>query len=648
MIFLHLVAKSGKVATRFPCVAHIFALCFVAGTAFFILKNLYIAFSISIYQFLIFPAVPAFFEMINQKNNTMHNEKQIYYASLNDGAVNAWIPGDSLNKHCQVGYNIIKMDHDNVCEAGLPFELCNVKHPIVAHFYVTGNADNGKIQKNVPVGQTILLSNCNGAAPQIYTRAGIVTNNIPSWDKWKCVTDGEAVNKEKWTKTSNIDTYTTAGIYNISGERTNTADGFPIDNAAPGHTFHARLQVLDSSISGTGESDDKCVTQVLTLSNRTGGDGGIYVRTGRAATKEQLAAGNGWEMWGKMQQSVQVGVVPSLDNFIDNGIYSGIYTNEGTHYETFVMVVINNYVAATATGKTRCISQFKYALNTDSNFGYKTRTGRGSTSIEWGTWVDLGAAKTSDIQDGAITAQKLAADVREKVDSPLRPLFIAAGAEYNDSGADTAKTAPWGETVTHKAGHYYLNGLGDITEEQMMDIYNAGMLKNNIAGFYANNNRIRTILPAKTSGQEGFGTISLNGILNNATSVESVLFTDRESLAERLGVSFTAGTAYSAFSGCSNLVYIQKMNFSSVATLTSVFDKCNSLVYANINGLKCNLNWGYSVMISKESVIYTIQNAFPVSAITITLHPDAYARLADDADVVAALEAQPLVSLVSA
>ena len=29
-------------------------------------------------------------------------------------------------------------------------------------------------------------------------------------------------------------------------------------------------------------------------------------------------------------------------------------------------------------------------------------------------------------------------------------------------------------------------------------------------------------------------------------------------------------------------------------------------------------------------------------------HPDAYARLADDVDIVAALEAQPLVSLVSA
>ena len=43
-----------------------------------------------------------------------------------------------------------------------------------------------------------------------------------------------------------------------------------------------------------------------------------------------------------------------------------------------------------------------------------------------------------------------------------------------------------------------------------------------------------------------------------------------------------------------------------------------------------------------------INEANPTSAITITLHSDAYARLADDADIVAALEAQPLVSLVSA
>ena len=60
------------------------------------------------------------------------------------------------------------------------------------------------------------------------------------------------------------------------------------------------------------------------------------------------------------------------------------------------------------------------------------------------------------------------------------------------------------------------------------------------------------------------------------------------------------------------------------------------------------MGWENSIMISKESVLYTIQNATPTATITITLHPEAYARLAGDADIVAALEAQPLVSLVSA
>ena len=34
----------------------------------------------------------------------------------------------------------------------------------------------------------------------------------------------------------------------------------------------------------------------------------------------------------------------------------------------------------------------------------------------WGSWVDLGAASTTDIQDGSITAQKLSTDVRGKLD----------------------------------------------------------------------------------------------------------------------------------------------------------------------------------------------------------------------------------------
>ena len=63
---------------------------------------------------------------------------------------------------------------------------------------------------------------------------------------------------------------------------------------------------------------------------------------------------------------------------------------------------------------------------------------------------------------------------------PMHYAYEAAGAEYNDTGADIIKTTPWADladddadkTVVHKAGYWYLNGLGDITTEQIRNIYN--------------------------------------------------------------------------------------------------------------------------------------------------------------------------------
>ena len=166
------------------------------------------------------------------------------------------------------------------------------------------------------------------------------------------------------------------------------ADGLPIANAASGHTFHARLVVLDSSITGSGKASDKCITQILALSNRVGAHGDVYVRTGRAASEGQLACGNGWGIWCRLQRNVEVGHTTSLNAYIDNGIYSGVYTNGSTFFETFVMLTLNNYAVATATGTARNITQVKYAVDTDGTFSYKVRTGQGTDAIEWGDWRD--------------------------------------------------------------------------------------------------------------------------------------------------------------------------------------------------------------------------------------------------------------------
>ena len=127
-----------------------------------------------------------------------------------------------------------------------------------------------------------------------------------------------------------------------------------------------------------------------------------------------------------MQQNEQVGQVTSLDAFCGSGLYSGVYSN-GASNEAFLLVVIDNRETTCTAGSVHSVSQFKYALNVDGTFSYKTRTGRGSTDIEWGSWVDLGAADTTDIQDGAITAQKLSADLLEQINKSANGAYWTSG-----------------------------------------------------------------------------------------------------------------------------------------------------------------------------------------------------------------------------
>ena len=84
------------------------------------------------------------------------------------------------------------------------------------------------------------------------------------------------------------------------------------------------------------------------------------------------------------------------------------------------------------------------------------------------------------------------------------------------------------------------------------------------------------------------------------------------------------------------------------------FGKCPLLEEIRMSRINKSHTFAVSPNLSKESVQYMITNANPpsgaaVGSITITLHPTAYARLKDDADIVAALEAKGgIVTLVSA
>lgn len=188
------------------------------------------------------------------------------------------------------------------------------------------------------------------------------------------------------TNPSNMNNIVVAGVYDIKGEHKRENDNLPVLNTGGGHSFNARLTVLDSSIErteGEPQSDDKCITQVMSFNNRLG-QGEVYIRTGKGASLNSLS----WENWSTLQRNVYVDTVTSLNHLIDNGIYSGVYVKNVAEVETFVMVVINNYAAASQKDMPKSISQFKYSVSLGGSFAkYETRVGTGVN--DWGEWEIL-------------------------------------------------------------------------------------------------------------------------------------------------------------------------------------------------------------------------------------------------------------------
>lgn len=99
------------------------------------------------------------------------------------------------------------------------------------------------------------------------------------------------------------------------------------------------------------------------------------------------------------------------------------------------------------------------------------------------------------------------------------------------------------------------------------------------------------------------------------------------------------------FYNCRALVSIPQLDTSSATNMSNMFSSCYSLTHANLKNAKRSYQLNKSALLSKESLLYLINNEAATSAITITLSPYAYTRLAEDADIVAALANHPNISI---
>lgn len=140
--------------------------------------------------------------------------------------------------------------------------------------------------------------------------------------------------------------------------------------------------------------------------------------------------------------------------------------------------------------------------------------------------------------------------------------------------------------------------------------------------------------------------MSLPPIIVNNSSDCRMCFSSCYNLTKIILRMNTGEQAYEIIRDCVSLRYVEILGMSRI--VDNIAGSNFSLMIIKVDGLAANQELISASCLKKESVLYMIEHEAATSAITITLHKDAYARLAEDPDIVAALSNHPLVSLASA
>lgn len=104
---------------------------------------------------------------------------------------------------------------------------------------------------------------------------------------------------------------------------------------------------------------------------------------------------------------------------------------------------------------------------------------------------------------------------------------------------------------------------------------------------------------------------------------------------------------FGAFNSATALMTVPEFDMVNItaAPSTAPFKTCYNLVTANVKNIKASISFTNSFLLSKESLLYIINNEASTSAITITVNANTYTLYAEDADVLAALANHPNISL---
>lgn len=225
-------------------------------------------------------------------------------------------------------------------------------------------------------------------------------------------------------------------------------------------------------------------------------------------------------------------------------------------------------------------------------------------------------------------------------------IYLAClGVEFNDTDSAISKTAPWGETVSHLPGYYYLNGLGDISRQEMATIYAGSFgLTYDITRGRFQSRKFRTILPASAAAYNWASSKNAANLFTFCSNLEVIRYAEigPTSLNENIP-DLNSMQGFATY--CYNLYYSGVWKVGSSTNVTYV--AYSRTKYLWLKGLKSNLSISAASNFDLGCLAYIITNA-GTSTITITVHANVYTAAQSDASVQAALATKTNVSLASA
>ena len=216
-------------------------------------------------------------------------------------------------------------------------------------------------------------------------------------------------------------------------------------------------------------------------------------------------------------------------------------------------------------------------------------------------------------------------------DSSLRDLYISAGAKYNEA-----------------TGFYELNGLTDITEEQMRVIYEKTwgwwLHLPSLNGF--GSALPRTNIPCPDYKIIAYASnISIHSIFSASGNDDNLEVVNLRALYTPTGFDEIKIVDFNwAFQACKKIREVQ--GIINVEKARYDLNIGGNIETINIKGLKVNIRFYNSQRLSKESVLYMINNSAATSAITISLNKAVYDVMKDDTDIIAALTEKTNITLV--